>query len=65
MSPVLRLLVRFVGIGIAFGLVFAAMQYANGNVRDLGTLGGSVLLFAAVGVILWAMRLAVEYFRRR
>jgi membrane protein CcdC involved in cytochrome C biogenesis len=65
MSPVWRLLGRFVGIGIGFGLVFAAMQYANGNVRDFGALAGSVLLFAAVGVILWAMRLAVEYFRRR
>ncbi len=65
MSPAIRLLARFVGIGIAFGLIWAAMQYANGNVRDFGTLAGTVALFAVVGVLLWAMRLAVEFFRRR
>ena len=65
MSPVVRDILRFVAIGLAFGLIWAAMQYANGQIRDIGALFGPVVVFGLAGFVMWALRQAVMRLRNR
>lgn len=65
MSPRLREIVRFVTIGLAFGLVWATVQYVNGQIRDFSVLIGPVLVFGVAGLLMWGLRQAVIYFRNR
>lgn len=65
MSPRLREIVRFVTIGLAFGLVWATVQYVNGQIRDFTVLVGPVLVFGVAGLLMWALRQAVIRFRNR
>lgn len=65
MSPRLREIVRFVTIGLAFGLVWATVQYVNGQIRDFSVLIGPVLVFGLAGLLMWGLRQAVIYFRNR
>ena len=65
MSPRFREIVRFVTIGLAFGLVWATVQYVNGQMRDFAVLIGPVLFFGAAGLVMWGLRQVVIYFRNR
>ena len=65
MSPGLKELIRFVIIGLAFGLIWAIMQYTNGQIRDIAAMIGPVLVFGCAGTLMWALRRAVVYFRNR
>lgn len=65
MSPRLREIIRFVTIGLAFGLVWATVQYVNGQIRDFTVLVGPVLVFGAAGLLMWGLRQAVIRFRNR
>tara|TARA_R110002072_G_scaffold12070_7_gene53164 strand:+ start:1177 stop:1374 length:198 start_codon:yes stop_codon:yes gene_type:complete len=65
MSPRVREIVRFVTIGLAFGLVWATVQYVNGQIRDFAVLIGPVLVFGAAGLLMWVLRQAVIRFRNR
>ena len=65
MSPKVREIIRFVTIGLAFGLVWATVQYVNGQIRDFEVLIGPVLVFGAAGFLMWVLRRAVVYFRTR
>ncbi len=64
-SPRVREAFRFVTIGLAFGAIWAAMQYVNGQVRDVAALIGPVIVFGCAGLLMWAIRRAVVYFRNR
>ena len=65
MSPGLKELIRFVIIGLAFGLIWAIMQYTNGQIRDIPAMIGPILVFGCAGTLMWALRRAVVYFRNR
>ncbi len=65
MSPLLREILRYVAIGLAFGLIWAAMQYANGQIRDIATLIGPVVVFGLAGLLMWGLRRAVIALRNR
>lgn len=63
MAPVAREILRFALTGVAFGLVWAAMQYINGHVRDLPALLGPVAAFGLGGVVMWGVRRVVRAVR--
>lgn len=63
MAPVAREILRFALIGVAFGLVWAAMQYINGQVRDISGLLGPIAAFGLAGVVMWGVRRIVRAFR--
>lgn len=65
MSPAVREALRFVTIGLAFGLVWATVQYINGQIRDFGTLVGPIIVCGVAGLLMWALRRAVVYLRNR
>lgn len=65
MSPRLREVTRFVTIGLAFGLVWATVQYVNGQIRDFAILIGPVLVFGFAGLLMWGLRQVVIRFRNR
>ena len=65
MSPLLREALRFVAIGLAFGLIWAVMQYTNGQIRDIGTLAGPVIVFGFAGLVMWGGRRLVIRLRNR
>ena len=65
MSPGLKELIRFVIIGLGFGLIWAVMQYTNGQIRDIPAMIGPVSVFGCAGILMWALRRAVVYFRNR
>ena len=60
-----REVLRYVAISTGFGLVWASMQYANGQVRDLAALAGPVVVFALAGVVTWTARRAYKAMRKR
>jgi hypothetical protein len=65
MSPRLREVIRFVTIGLAFGLVWATVQYVSGQIKDFAVLIGPVLAFGSIGLVMWGIRQVVIYFRNR
>ena len=65
MNPVQREAIRYVLIGLGFGLIWAAIQYANGNVTDLNILAGPVIVFGAMGLVMWGIRRVVIALRNR
>ncbi len=56
MAPALREILRYVAIGASFGLIWAVMQYANGQIRDFASLAGPVMVFALAGILTWFLR---------
>ena len=52
-------------ISTGFGLVWASMQYANGQIRDLEALTGPVVVFALAGVVTWLARRGYQALRKR
>ena len=65
MSPGLKEPLRFIIIGLAFGLIWAVMQYTNGQIRDITALIGPLIVFGGAGLLMWTLRRAVVYFRNR
>lgn len=65
MSPKFREAFRFVTIGLAFGLIWAVMQYTNGQIRDFTALLGPMIVFGGAGLLMWLLRRAVVHFRNR
>jgi len=56
MSPILREVLRFVAIGLGFGFIWAAIQYANGQMRNIDALAAHVLVFGLAGFVMWVTR---------
>lgn len=65
MSPTLREALRYMTIGLAFGLIWATMQYINGQMRDIAALAGPIVVCGAAGLLMWALRRAFVRFRNR
>lgn len=64
MPPVAKEILRHVVIGLCFGLAWAAVQFANGQIRDAASLAGPVLIFGFAGLLTWVLRRAVAALRR-
>ena len=56
---------RYIAVGFAFGLVWAAVQYNAGDVTAPAALAASVVLCTAFGALLWGLRALVLRLRRR
>lgn len=56
---------RYIVIGLAFGLAWAMMQYTTGAITEPVKLAGPVLLCGAFGALLWGARAAVLRLARR
>lgn len=65
MPPVAKEILRHVVIGLCFGAAWAAVQFANGQIRDAASLAGPILVFGLAGLLTWILRRAVAAFRRR
>ncbi|MGB0631182.1 MAG: hypothetical protein ACPGRZ_10850 [Alphaproteobacteria bacterium] len=65
MTPLLREGLRYVTIGLAFGLIWAVIQYTNGSITDFKILAGPVIVFGAAGLLMWGIRRAVIALRNR
>ena len=63
MPETVREILRYVLIGLAFGLAWAVMQIANGQVRDFYALAGPVLVFGFAGIVMWCLRRVVRAIR--
>ena len=55
----LREALRYVLIGLGFGLIWAIIQYTNGSITDFKVLAGPVIVFGAAGLLMWGLRRAV------
>lgn len=57
---------RYVTGAFLFGLIWAVISYANGNITDLKKLAVLVLLFGVLGSALsWALSKALNWFKNR
>lgn len=61
----LREALRYVAIGLGFGLIWAVIQYTNGQITNFKTLGGLAITFGAAGLMMWGIRRAVIAIRAR
>ena len=61
----LREALRYVLIGLGFGLIWAAIVYTNGTITNLNQLAGPVIVFGLAGLIMWGLRRAVIALRNR
>ncbi len=57
--------VRYIAVGLAFGLTWAAMQVARGEAAEPVALAGAVVLCTLFGALLWGMRSLVLRWRGR
>jgi hypothetical protein len=65
MSAVAKEALRYVTIGLAFGLIWATMQFTKGQIRDFSALVGPVCTFGGAGFLMWCLRRAFVHFRNR
>ena len=63
--PLLKEAFRYVVIGLAFGLIWAVIQYTNGSITDFTVLAGPVIVFGAAGLLMWGFRRAVIALKNR
>jgi len=57
---------RYVVGAFLFGLIWAVISYANGNITDLQKLSVLVILFGVLGsAISWALSKALNWFKNR
>ena len=47
---------RYVLIGVGFGIIWAVVQYMNGQIQELNALVSPVLIFGVVGGVMWVIR---------
>ena len=65
MNLVLKEMLRFVGVGVGFGTIWAIIQIINGEITSLGHSLGPILLFGFTGLIMWILRKTYIYFKAR
>lgn len=56
---------KYVLVGIAFGVAWAAIQYSRGTITDIVALLGPVLLFGLFGAVLWGLRVLIVKWQGR
>ena len=54
---------RYVLIGVGFGIIWAVVQYMNGQIQELNALVSPVIVFGVVGAIMWFIRQLVARIR--
>lgn len=47
---------KYIAVGLIFGIAWAAIQYSQGEFTKFAELGGPVLLCGAFGAVLWLAR---------
>ena len=65
MTSLLREGLRYLTIGLCFGLIWAVIQYTNGSITGLNALIGPVIIFGASGLLLWGLRRVISLLRRQ
>jgi len=55
---------RYIAVGLAFGLVWAVMQVVRGDTTELAMLVVAVLVCGLFGAMLWGIRSLVLRLRR-
>lgn len=65
MNPIFREMLRYVMIGLGFGVIWAAIQFSNGQVRDPVALVGPLVMFVIFGFLMWLLRRLVVWIRSR
>lgn len=55
---------KYIIVGLAFGLGWAGIQYFNGAITNPVALAGPVLLFGIFGAVLWGIRALVLRLRK-
>lgn len=65
MNPIFREMLRYVMIGLGFGVIWAAIQFSNGQVRDPVALIGPLVMFVIFGFLMWLLRRLVVWIRSR
>lgn len=55
---------KYVVVGLAFGLSWAGIQYFNGAITEPAALAGPVLLFGIFGAVLWGVRALIVRLRK-
>ncbi len=56
---------RYIVVGLAFGLAWAAMQAVRGATSEPAVLAVAVVICGLFGAVLWGIRLLVLKWRRR
>ncbi len=56
---------RYILVGLAFGLAWAAMQVVRGETSEPAVLAGAVLICGLFGALLWGLRSLALRLRRR
>ena len=56
---------RYVLIGVGFGIIWAVVQYMNGQIQELKALVSPILIFGVVGAGMWCVRQLVTRIRNR
>ncbi len=56
---------RYIVVGLAFGLAWAAMQVVRGDTAEPAVLAAAVVICGLFGAVLWAIRSLVLRWRRR
>ena len=65
MKPIFREMLRYVMVGFGFGVIWASIQYANGQVRDPVAMIGPLVMFVIFGFLMWVLRRFVVWIRSR
>jgi len=55
---------RYVLIGVGFGIIWAVIQYMNGQIQELKALVSPILVFAVVGGAMWFFSQPVTLIRK-
>ena len=56
---------KYVLVGLAFGLLWAAIQYTRDTVTEPAALLGPILLFGLFGLVMWGLRVLIIQIRKR
>ena len=56
---------RYIAVGLAFGLVWATMQVVRGETSEPAALAAAVVICTLFGAVLWGLRTLVLRLRRR
>ena len=56
---------RYIVVGLAFGLAWAAMQVVRGDASEPAELVAAVIVCGLFGAVLWGIRSLVLRWRRR
>lgn len=54
---------KYIGVGLVFGLIWALLMWARGDLESPVAAIGPIILFGAFGAVLWGARALLLHFR--